>query len=321
MFFFFFNDEKRTVEKMPEGKYIFLDFEIANRDKGLCAVGFVELVDGEIVCKKKLLINPQGIFENQYKNIHKITKKDVEKADNFKVVWNNELSKYFDGSYILVAHNTLSSEIDDLCKNAIRYSLHLPRIINYYDTKELAVSNKEEHEGLPELASDYGIEYDDHNPLDDAEACMKLFAIYYEKGLVKKPKKCNTSEKIEEIIEKSKRRGSSNIEDKKIHDYEIKTFPEYMKGKRVCISGLFSIGENEVEELCKRNGCEIKNLSTKIKKCNTDYIIVGKPNPAWADGIGNKTKGYEKFKEEGYDIKKLTEQEFYDACGITIKKK
>lgn len=204
---------------------------------------------------------------------------------------------------------------------ALKINKNNSKIASFEATKELAVNNKEKHEGLPELASDYGIEYDEHNPLDDAEACMKLFAIYNEMGLVEKPKKCNTAEKIEEIIEKSKRRGSSNIEDTKIHDYKIKAFPEYMKGKRVCISGLFSIGENEVEELCKRNGCKIKNLSTNIKKCNTDYIIVGKPNPAWGDGIGNKTKGYLKFKEEGYNIKKLTEQEFYEACGITIRKK
>lgn len=311
--------------KLEDKKLCFVDFETAKKTKdfcGICAYGIIELSYGIKHETIKDYVNPE-IEDNEWDIVsqrkHKIYPCNVIGKPNFKEVWDTVISKYFDGTYIVVAHNTQGSEIDDIIKNSKRYSFAIPQVILFYDTQILA-KNHGDPERLEDLAKLYNVRLDNpHDPGDDANACLELFLKYNEMGIIDdKPIHYDTIKRKNNLRKSSDSFWNGTGNRTKYKYRKKKDFPKELIGKKVCISGLFKIGEKELEEFLRRNGCVIKDISSGTTKCNTELLVVGDPNPQWKGGIGRKTEAYERFVKQGYKVDRITQDELYELCGIEL---
>jgi DNA polymerase-3 subunit epsilon len=84
--------------------FVAIDFETANYERdSACAVGFVKVVDNEIVDKVVHLIRPPT-RDFVFTHIHGLTWSDVAESANFGELWPN-IELLFEGVEFLVAHN------------------------------------------------------------------------------------------------------------------------------------------------------------------------------------------------------------------------
>src|SRR5690625_3226418 len=85
--------------------FIAVDFETANtwNRSSACAIGIVEVNNGEVVSEFYSLINPNDEFDPYCIDIHGITPDMVENQPTFNEVW-NDIKQFFQNR-LVVAHN------------------------------------------------------------------------------------------------------------------------------------------------------------------------------------------------------------------------
>ncbi|MGD7651444.1 exonuclease domain-containing protein, partial [Ralstonia pseudosolanacearum] len=151
-------------------KYLFYDVETANASKrgSICAVGWVQVVDNEIVDKGYTLIDPQCSFSVKNVEIHGITKAQVKGAPTFAQYWHSCLLEKVSGA-LIVSHNAIFdiSATEQALANA---GLQDPGLL-YMDSLPVARRCLQmDHYRLSNLADEFGWQYHSHNALEDAEA-------------------------------------------------------------------------------------------------------------------------------------------------------
>jgi DNA polymerase III subunit epsilon len=160
--------------------FVAIDFETANYERdSACAVGFVKVVDNEIVDKVVHLIRPPT-RDFVFTHIHGLTWSDVAESANFGELWPN-IELLFEGAEFLVAHN---ASFDKGVLNACCASYGIPtpslpfqcsvqiarRTWNIYPTK------------LPDVCRRLGIDLNHHEALSDAMACAQIVLAANEKS-------------------------------------------------------------------------------------------------------------------------------------------
>ena len=158
------------------GDFVALDFETANEDRdSACAIGMIVVEGGNAVEQMQMLIRPQDDYFNPFNvAIHGITWEDVEHEPEFAELW--PAIQDCIGERMVVAHcasfdmsvlrYTLDScglsypELSYTCTMVMARQLW-PHLVSY---------------GLTMVADYIGIDFEHHNPLEDALTCAKIAA-------------------------------------------------------------------------------------------------------------------------------------------------
>ena len=157
--------------------FIAIDFETAYRAKeSALSIGLVKYLDGVKTDSYYSLIKPpENYILPEFTAIHGLTIDDVKDAPAFDKIWCDV--KEFIGELPLVAHNA-GFDINVLCGTLNYYKIPVPHL-KYFDSLILSrkiwpdlVSHK-----LTSLGSHFGIEYDAHNALADADTCAKIIML------------------------------------------------------------------------------------------------------------------------------------------------
>jgi DNA polymerase-3 subunit epsilon len=149
--------------------FLAIDFETANRHRSsACAIGIIEVRDGEIVDTFYSLIDPDDYFDEYHISIHGITPDMVKGKPTFDELW-NDIRPRFEGKRI-VAHNASYD------MSVLRYCLDktsrsypsLQYFCTYFLSKKIVT-------GLPSyrldlVADHFGISFNHHDALEDARA-------------------------------------------------------------------------------------------------------------------------------------------------------
>jgi len=155
--------------------FVSIDFETAKYSReSACSVGLVKYQDGKVADTYYSLIRPPVLYiRPDFTEIHGLTVDDVKDAPTFADLWESAI-KPFIGSLPLAAHNA-PFDMDVLWAVLEHYELEIPAL-SYFCTCSLARHTWPglRSHALTALAEHFGIIYDAHNALADAETCGKL---------------------------------------------------------------------------------------------------------------------------------------------------
>ncbi|MDR2490574.1 MAG: 3'-5' exonuclease [Spirochaetaceae bacterium] len=155
--------------------FVSIDFETAKYSReSACSVGLVKYIDGKKTdCLYSLIRPPFLYIRPDFTEIHGLTVDDVKDAPVFADVWQCAVKPFIKG-FPLVAHN---AQFDmGVLRAALEwYGIKVPRQ-PYFCTLKLSrrVWPELKSHALTALAKTFGIIYNAHNALDDAETCGKL---------------------------------------------------------------------------------------------------------------------------------------------------
>ena len=154
-----------------------LDFEIANSCNGsICSVGVAIVENGVVLERKEYLIKPHKSLDWMSKfcrDIHGITYEDLRESPEFSEVWQSVKLLLISADCVVIhnapfdlrhLHNVLS--LYNLPSVSFDYvcSLKLCR----YHFPELP------YHSLADMAEKFGITFQHHDALEDAETCAKI---------------------------------------------------------------------------------------------------------------------------------------------------
>ena len=155
--------------------FVTIDFETANYSrKNACSLGMVKYQNGiKIDTFYSLIKPPTNYFKPEFSAIHGLTLDDVKDAPAFSELWNSKILPFI-GNYPLAAHNAIF-DISVLFAILRYYKLSTPAI-KYFCSLQLARHTwpSKKSYSLSNLAKEFGIQYHEHNALDDAETCGKI---------------------------------------------------------------------------------------------------------------------------------------------------
>jgi len=155
--------------------FVCIDFETAKYSReSACSVGLVKYQDGKVADTYYSLIRPPVLYiRPDFTEIHGLTVDDVRDAPKFADLWESAI-KPFIGGLPLAAHYA-QFDMGVLWAVLERYELEIPAL-PYFCTCSLARHTwpKLKSHALASLAEHFGIVYDAHNALADAETCGKL---------------------------------------------------------------------------------------------------------------------------------------------------
>jgi DNA polymerase-3 subunit epsilon len=161
--------------------FVSIDFETAKRSReSACSVGLVKFMDGKAVDTFYSLIRPPKLYiRPDFTDIHGLTVDDVKDAPVFSDIWGD--IRPFIGGLPLAAHNA-SFDMGVLWAVLEWYELPIPAL-PYFCTCSLSRRTWPELEShsLSAIAEHFGIVYQAHNALDDADTCGKLALMAAEK--------------------------------------------------------------------------------------------------------------------------------------------
>jgi DNA polymerase-3 subunit epsilon len=152
--------------------FVTIDFETAKYSReSACAAGLVKFINGKAVDSFYSLIKPPQLYiRPDFTDIHGLTVDDVKDAPVFPDLWESRILPFI-GDLPLAAHNA-PFDMSVLSAVTAWYKLSLPRL-EYFCTLALsrAAWPKLESHALTYLGETFGIVYEAHNALEDAQTC------------------------------------------------------------------------------------------------------------------------------------------------------
>ena len=156
------------------GEYLAFDFETANAERSsACAIGLALVREGEIIEAFSRLIRPQQLYFDPYNiAIHGITAEDVKNEPEFDRIW-EELKPRFEGQ-VVVAHSA-GFDMSVLRHVLDEYGVPYPEL-TYYCTRLLSkcLWPGLVNYSLATVTEHLGIEFEHHDPSEDARACAEI---------------------------------------------------------------------------------------------------------------------------------------------------
>jgi DNA polymerase-3 subunit epsilon len=152
--------------------FITIDFETAKYSReSACSVGLVKFLNGKAVDTFYSLIRPPELYiRPDFTDIHGLTVEDVRDAPNFAEVWKSGILP-FTGGLPLAAHNA-AFDMGVLRAALEWYELPVPPLKCFCTLKLARAAWPElESHALTSLGEHFGICYNAHNALADAETC------------------------------------------------------------------------------------------------------------------------------------------------------
>ena len=178
--------------------FITIDFETAKYSReSACSVGLVKYQKGKPVDTFYSLIRPPVLYiRPDFTAIHGLTADDVKDAPAFSEIWESNILPFI-GTLPLAAHN---ASFDMGVLKAVINWYELPSFsFNYFCTVAMsrAVWPELPSHSLPKLAAKFGINYNAHNALADAQVCGDIICMAAQKMGVKKVKTLLSNIEIE----------------------------------------------------------------------------------------------------------------------------
>jgi DNA polymerase-3 subunit epsilon len=152
--------------------FVAIDFETAEYSReSAVSVGLAKYKGGRLVDSWYSLIRPPKLYiRPDFTDIHGLTVEDVRDAPDFAEIWENSLRPFI-GGLPLAAHNA-AFDMGVLRAALDWYELPVPPL-KYFCTLKLARAAWPElkSHALTKLGEHFGIDYDAHNALADAQTC------------------------------------------------------------------------------------------------------------------------------------------------------
>lgn len=303
--------------------FIAIDFEIANVNLySACSLGLVFVKDLEIVDKKYYLIKPPTQrFDSDMTKIHGITYKNIKDAPTLRELW-LDIGKYFNGAYIIAAHNThfdMSVLFQSLKYQRIPYS-----DFTYIDSMFIGlIECPNEYRSLDKMCSFLNIPLaNHHNALDDAIGSASIILDIIKKS--NRNKSLNQFLTYKKLSDQQRRffdlkplekfKGGfshEKINIKSINETQIAVDDHVFLGKSFVFTGeLENIDRiTAMQKVVALGGIIKSGVSGK-----TDYLIVGTQDKSIVGdaGMSTKEKKAYTFIEQGKPIHILKENDFLD---------
>ena len=270
-------------------KIAFIDFETANKERNsICSVGISVQEDGVETLNFYSVCKPEPFkISRQNQEVNGFDYCDLENAPLFSEIY-PEVKSIIDSVDYVVSHNA-NFDMDCLSTYLYKHQIDFPDFI-YTCSCELALIhfNNKNLSRLEDIAHFYGITYNAHNALSDAQTTGYVFW---------------------------KMLGNKSIEDLKLYDFidrlEIEVFQEVkdrfndvkpvedvamtvsglpfveidaitINGNNFIVTGNFIHAKRKsVEEYIKNNGGKLQSSANK----KTNYIVIGAmASDGWANG-------------------------------------
>ena len=155
--------------------FVAIDFETANPKRvSACSLGYVKVVDGEIVTERNFLIKPVGEYSRMNIAIHGITPDKTENAPTFDVIF-EELRPDFEALPV-VCYSPFDSSVFAALQEY--YNLNISQGVRFVDVYRIASRTLVglPNYKLPTVAYHLQIPYQTHHDaMCDAEQCAKIF--------------------------------------------------------------------------------------------------------------------------------------------------
>ena len=155
-------------------KTLAIDFETANENRNsACAIGLAWVENGEVTRREHRLIRPPEMrFSAHNIRVHGIQPQDVAGRPRFPEVF-SEFESDISGS-LMLAHNA-AFDIGVLCASLAEYRKSFPEC-EYYCTMDISriVWPDLASNSLDRVAGHFGIDFNHHDPADDAFACAEI---------------------------------------------------------------------------------------------------------------------------------------------------
>jgi DNA polymerase-3 subunit epsilon len=162
--------------------FVTIDFETANYSrKSACSVGMVKYRDGKPIDTFYSLIRPPVLYiRPDFTEIHGLTVEDVKDAPTFADIWEDKIYPFME-ELPLAAHNA-NFDMGVLLAMFEWHNISFPNL-QYFCSLKIARHTWPplKSHALTALADEFGIVYNAHNALDDAETCGKIILLAAEK--------------------------------------------------------------------------------------------------------------------------------------------
>lgn len=300
--------------------YFVIDFETANSSRtSACALGIVEIDNGNILNTWDYLINPEEDFDGFNISIHGISPDMVEDKPTFPEIWNDV--KEILTNQIIIAHNA-SFDMSVLRHVLNKYHIGYPNF-KYSCTRILSKKTWPSlvNYKLDTIAKLLDIDFIHHQACEDALATSKVFEkILYVNSI-------NDFEVLHDTLKVKYGELYSNSYkpcEVKSSSYSIKEYikpkdiiPEsdsfdinhVLYNKGIAFTGtLTSMPRKDAAQYAVNKGAFYCNTVTK----KTNYLVIGiQDYSKFADGEkSSKLKKAEELINKGQDLEIIDENEF-----------
>ena len=154
-----------------------LDFETANNSNGsICSVGVAVIENGVVLERREYLVKPHKSVDYMSKfcrDIHGITYEDLRESPEFSEVWQS-VKQLLISADCVVIHNA-PFDLRHLYNVLSLYNL--PSVsFDYVCSLQLCRYHFPElpYHSLADMAEKFGITFQHHDALEDAETCAKI---------------------------------------------------------------------------------------------------------------------------------------------------
>lgn len=300
--------------------YFVIDFETANSSRtSVCALGIVEVYNGNLLNKWDYLINPEEDFDGFNIYIHGISPDMVEDKPTFPEIWADV--KQILANQIVIAHNA-SFDMSVLRHVLDKYQIEYPTF-KYSCTRILSKKTWPNlvNYKLDTIANLLKIDFIHHQACEDAIATSKVFEKILEVNSIDNFEELHTNLKVKngELFP-----NSYKACEVKSSSYSIKQYikpkdiiPEsdnfdinhVLYNKGIAFTGtLTSMPRKDAAQHAVNKGAFYCNSVTK----KTNYLVIGiQDYTKFADGEkSSKLKKAEELINKGQDLEIIDENEF-----------
>lgn len=299
-----------------------IDFEIANsKFHSACSVGIVVIEGFEIVKEEYFLIQPPGlIIDEEMSKVHGLTFLDLLSASPFDVIW-PKIEKYFNGDYILAAHNAYF-DMNVLTNTSLNDNISIQDFL-YFDTIQYTVPICGGiGTSLADRCDYFSITLENaHNALDDARATAELIiratqstkTKTIEQFLLRYQIPVKEFKDLNMTTEFFKRKNKKKFSSFKVSDLspDTNTFNENhpLFNQNIVLTGdLKGFTRKEATQAILNVGGIPKSGVSSL----TNYLIVGEQDPTMvgSKGISSKEIKAAELIRKGKSINIITEDDF-----------
>lgn len=285
------------------------DIEVLNQDPAsICAIGIVELVDGQEKSSYYSLIKPKNLSYDGYRyKVHKIKPKSLYKERLFIEIW-EEVYHYFENT-IVVSHDIQGDMMhlrEALKQNSIPYPhlyMSCTNVLAHLCYPELSKYN------LTDLCTMIGYEFEAHHALEDAKACAYLL-----KQMMSEVH-CHSLNQMHQHFHlefgEMKKNYYRNIISADIAPLLLELEHKedaVLYHQSICFTGKLSQPKELLEEKAKG----VSAVATHQVSTQTNYLVIGKKGYHKVR-FGKENKKVEKalrLMKQGQDLKIVHENEF-----------
>lgn len=282
-------------------KFLALDVETANPDcSSICQIGIAAFENGKVTETWRSLINPEDYFDGFNVSVHGITPAMVKESPVFKDVY--PTIRKIIGDQVVVHHTFFDrTSVKRACE------LHSCDLINaqWLDSAKVVRRTWSEFSksgyGLSNMAKHLGISFKHHDALEDAIAAGKVFLSALQ---------CSGLSLHEWLVRVNKPISSSSHVRKPSVKFEPNPEGPFF-GEHIVFTGTLGVLRAEAEKLAAEMGCNpLKSVNR-----NTTMLVLGAQDNFRLAGYekSRKHRDAEKLISQGYNIRILTEGDFFDT--------